>query len=350
MKRFVFILLIVLLPAMPVFGQTEKKGETVNVQEVIFGHLKDSYEWHIITIGNKEISVSLPIIVHSINTGWHIFSSKHLKRGANYEGFQIGKVVEIRPDGTSSRPFDMSYTKIAFAITINSLLLLTIILGVGQWYKKHNTTDIAPDGFVGLIELLVQMVCDNIIKCSIGKDYKRYEPYLLTVFFFILLTNLMGLIPIFPAGANVTGNIAVTLFLSIMTFFAVNIFGNKEYWKDILWPDVPFLMKCPVPLMPVIEIFGIFTKPFALTVRLFANMIAGHSIILALTCVIFIFAKMGTLIVTPMSIVSVLFMVFMNILELLVAFIQAYVFTLLSAVFIGLSRQHYEKKEKVLTK
>ena len=188
------------------------------------------------------------------------------------------------------------------------------------------------------------MIVDDVIKPSVGKDYKRYTPLLLTIFFFILLSNIMGLIPIFPAGANVTGNIAITLTLALVTFFTVNVFGNREYWKEILWPDVPIFLKAPIPLLPFIEIVGIFTKPFALTVRLFANITAGHAIILSLTCVIFITAKMGPFIGTPMTVLSVFFMIFMNFLELLVAYIQAYVFTMLSAVFIGLSRPEEEKK------
>ena len=188
------------------------------------------------------------------------------------------------------------------------------------------------------------MVNDDIIKSCIGKDYKRYAPYLLTAFFFIFLNNLMGLVPIFPGGGNVTGNIAITLVLACMTFLAVNIWGSKEYWREILWPDVPLWLKIPIPIMPLIEIFGIFTKPFALTVRLFANIMAGHSVILALTCIIFITASLGPVLNGSMSVISVLFAVFMNFLELLVAFIQAYVFTMLSAVFIGLSRVEAHKK------
>ena len=145
------------------------------------------------------------------------------------------------------------------------------------------------------------------------------------------------MIPIFPGGANVTGNIAITMVLAVCTFLAVNLFGNREYWKEILWPEVPTWLKVPVPLMPVVELFGIFTKPFALMIRLFANIMAGHSVILALTSLIFITASMGPQVNTSMTVLSIFFSIFMNLLELLVAFIQAYVFTMLSAVFIGLA-------------
>jgi F-type H+-transporting ATPase subunit a len=193
-------------------------------------------------------------------------------------------------------------------------------------------------------------VHDNIIKKCIGKDYRRYAPYLLTAFFFIFFNNVLGLIPIFPEGANLTGNIAVTLVLALCTFIAVNVFGNRAYWKDILWPEVPLFLKAPLPIMPLIEFFGILTKPMALTIRLFANIFAGHCIILALTSLIFLTVAMGPVISGSMTVVSVLFSVFMLCLELLVAYIQAYVFTMLSAVFIGMSRQehHREKTAKVI--
>ena len=148
----------------------------------------------------------------------------------------------------------------------------------------------------------------------------------------------MGLIPIFPGGANVTGNIAITLVLALFTFVIVNIFGTKHYWKDVFWPDVPWWLKVPIPMMPFIEFFGVFTKPFALMIRLFANIMAGHTIILALTCLIFITVSMGLLVNFGMTIVSVLFCAFMNCLELLVACLQAYIFTLLSANYIGLAK------------
>ncbi len=326
--------------------------EPIDVNGIIFEHLKDSYEWHIITVGEKEISVYLPVILYSKLTGWHFFMSSKLKDCDSYEGFHIcqtggiaGKLVEAAPDGSEVKPLDFSLTKVALAIVIDSLILLVIIMSCARWYKKHEPSDVPPKGFIGLIECVSMMIVDDVIKPAVGKEYKRFTPLLLTLFYFILLNNLMGLIPIFPAGANVTGNIAVTLTLALVTFFTVNVLGTKEYWKEILWPDVPMALKCPMPLMPIIELFGIFTKPFSLTVRLFANMTAGHSIILALTCVIFIVARMGPVIGVSMSLVSVLFMIFMNCLELLVAYIQAYVFTMLSAIFIGMSRVREEKKD-----
>ena len=217
-------------------------------------------------------------------------------------------------------------------------MLVAIILGTARWYKKRTPDSPAPKGFVGFMEMFVMMIEDDVIKGCVGKDYKRYSPFLLTAFFFVFINNLMGLIPIFPGGANVTGNIAITLVLALCTFIAVNVWGNKAYWKEILWPDVPTWLKCPVPLMPVVELFGIFTKPFALMIRLFANIMAGHTIILALTCLIFITVSMGLLVNFGMTIVSVLFCAFMNCLELLVACLQAYIFTLLSANYIGLAK------------
>lgn len=348
------VLLCMMGACLPVHASSghADEGEPVNIKEIIFDHIGDAYEWHVATIGDKHISIPLPVIVYSQEKGLNAFLSSHLHHGHSYEGFHIategdykGKVVETLSTGEVKRPMlDLSLTKIAAGIVLNSLLLVTIILCVSRWYRRREASDDAPRGFVGMIEMLIMMVYDGIIKPSVGKDYERYAPYLLTAFFFIFLSNLMGLVPIFPGGANVTGNIAITLVLAICTFIAVNVFGTREYWREVLWPDVPMWMKCPVPLMPVIEIFGLFTKPFALTVRLFANIMAGHSVILALVCIIFVTHSMGALISGSMTVVSVLFTIFMNCLELLVAFIQAYVFTMLSAVFIGMSRvEHHEK-------
>ncbi len=178
-----------------------------------------------------------------------------------------------------------------------------------------------------------------MIKPTLGDRSHKFAPFLLTVFFLILYLNLLGLIVVFPGGANVTGNIAVTLVLAVFTFLATNIFGTKHYWKEIFWPDVPMWLKFPIPIMPLIELFGIFTKPAALTVRLFANMLGGHMIVIVLTLLIFIFAAMGPAVTGGASVVSVIFSVFMLLIDVLVSFIQAYVFTMLSTLFISFGQE-----------
>lgn len=331
-----------------------KSEEAIDVKGIVLGHLADSYEWHITTWGHTHITIPLPVIVHGSDGQWHLFSSSHLSHGESYEGFYIaqsgeheGKIVELNAQGEEVRPLDHSITKTVLALLINSTLLVLIILGTARWYKKRTARTAAPGGFVGLMEMAIMMIHDDLIKSCVGKDYKRYAPYLLTAFFFILVNNLMGLIPIFPGGANVTGNIAITFLLALATFLMTNLFGSREYWKEVFWPEVPTWLKCPVPMMPLIEFVGLFTKPFALMIRLFANMMAGHAVILSLTCLVFVTASMGAAINGTMTVVSVIFCIFMNMLELLVAFIQAYVFTMLSAVFIGLSRveSHHKKEE-----
>lgn len=249
------------------------------------------------------------------------------------------------PDGTTKRPLDLSLTKSVCQIWIVAIILIAVFLSVSRWYKKHDSTSEAPKGFVGAMEMLVMYIHDDVIKACVGeKHYKKYAPYLLTVFFFILVTNLLGLLPIFPGGANVTGNINITFFLALCTMLLVNIFGNKEYWKEIFWPEVPLFLKAyPAPLIPVIELVGVFTKPFALMVRLFANMMAGHAIILSFTAIIFIGWSLNAFLGSGLTLLSFVMMLFMNCLEFLVAFIQAYVFTMLSAVFIGLAHpEHHE--------
>ena len=199
----------------------------------------------------------------------------------------------------------------------------------------------APTGIAALLEPVIVMIENDVIKDAVGPEYRRFSPYLLTAFFFILINNLMGIFPVFPGGANITGNIAVTLVLALFTFFMVNLFGNKHYYKDIIWPDVPIFLKA-IPIMPVIEIIGMFTKPFSLMIRLFANMLAGHIMLLSTLAVIFLTAKMGPVLNGSLSFVSALFGIFLDLLEVLVAFIQAYVFTMLSSVFIGLAHQEPE--------
>ena len=323
-------------------------AEELDMHEYLFGHVTDSYEWHITTIAGKPVSVYLPVIVRSRESGWHCFSSRYIAEGECYKGFRVasesephaGKIVEsVGSDWV--KPFDISITKNVLSLMINSLIVLILVLCSAGWYRRHDALKEVPKGLPGVMEMMVCMVENDIIKECIGKDYKRYSPYLLTAFFFIFINNLMGIVPFFPGGANVTGNIAITLCLAVFTFLAVNIFGNKHYWKEILWPDVPVFLKA-FPLMPLIEIIGMFTKPFSLMVRLFANILAGHFMILGVVAVVFITAKMGVAMNAGLSAIAVFFGVFMDILECLVAFIQAYVFTMLSSVFIGLSRQEPE--------
>ena len=341
--------LVLLLSAAVRPAAAAETGE-VNVSHLVFGHIGDAYEWHIATLGDTEVKIPLPVIVHS-RTGWHVFSSSRLEEGS-YEGLYIaseganeGKIVERAADGTEVRPLDLSITKNVLGLFINSAVLLVILLGCARWYRRHPACETAPGGGVGMIEAVILTIHDDVIKGCIGPDYRRYAPYLLTAFFFVLVNNLMGLLPIFPGGANVTGNIAVTLVLALFTFAFTNLFGSREYWKEIFWPDVPVWLKCPVPMMPVIELFGIFTKPFALMIRLFANIMAGHAAILSLLAIIFITVKAGSAVNGSMTFVAVAFGVFMDALEVLVAFIQAYVFTMLSAVFIGMSRVKHEAGE-----
>ncbi len=349
MKVILFFVFMSLAAASDVFAASAAESEAVpqevNVGEMLFGHIGDSYGWHIMDWNGKHITIPLPCIVRS-STGWHVFMSSKIEHGHEYEGMFLAdegryedKIVEYGPDGGLVRPFDISITKNVASLFFSAILLVSMILGAARWYRKNDAADKAPGGFTGLVEMMVMMVNDDLIKPSIGEhEYKKYAPYLLTAFFFIFISNLLGIVPFFPGGANVTGNIAVTMVLALCTFFAVNVFANRHYWKEILWPDVPLLLKFPIPLMQAIEIFGMFTKPFSLMVRLFANILAGHAMILGLVSVIFVTAKLGPVINGSMTFITMIFGVFMDCLELLVAFIQAYVFTMLSAVFIGLSR------------
>ena len=341
--RSLFLLLLFALLPLAAGAQEKGGGEKLDIPEIVLEHLSDSYEWHIATFGGKSVSIPLPIIVRSSETGqWTFCTAGSLPHNFFFDEQHHGKIYERMADGTTERPLDLSFTKTVAQIWIVVIVLIVVFLSCAKWYKMRDEKSAAPSGFVGMMEMLVMAIYDDVVKASIGeKHFKPYAPYLLTVFFFIFTTNLLGLLPIFPGGANVTGNINITFFLAFCSMVAINLFGNKEYWKDIFWPNVPLFLKAyPVPLMPVIEFFGVFTKPFALMVRLFANMMAGHAIILSFTCVIFLGWSMGY--GMGLNFISVIMMLFMNCLEVLVAFIQAYVFTLLSAVFIGLAHKEEE--------
>ncbi len=320
-------LISLLLQTAAVFQPSE---EDIDVAEIIFEHIGDEYEWHITEWKGKPIAIPLPCIV--IDDGVHVFTAHHAEENG-YTFNENGKLINA---ATGKRPIDISITKNVLSIMMSSLLLLIVILFTARWYKKHDVMQEAPTGLAAAVEPLVMMVHD-IAKENIGPDYRRFSPYLCMAFLWILLNNFLGIIPFFPGGANLTGNIAITLVLALFTFFTVNLHGTKHYYKEIFNPDVPVFLK---PIMPVIEVFSAFMKPVSLTIRLFANMLAGHIMILSMVCVIFIMAKYGPLLGGGMTVVSVLFGVFLDALECLVAFIQAYVFTMLSSIYIGLSRAH----------
>jgi ATP synthase subunit 6 len=310
----------------------------------ILDHVADSHEWHILTKKDgSAVAVYLPVIIYDRASGLHIFSSRKIAEGRTYEGFTIaheganaGKIVHVDTEGhpdESKPPLDFSITKSIFGMIIAAIVLLWLMLSLARSYKKTGIS--APRGIQGILEPVILFIRDDIAVPNIGeKKYARYMPYLLTVFFFILINNLLGLIPIFPFGANVTGNVNVTFVLALCTFLLTQLTANKSHWKHVFAaPGVPIWL---LPIMIPVEIIGLFSKPFALMIRLFANMVAGHIIILSLISLIFIFK---TILLAP---VSVFFVLFMDCIELLVAFLQAYVFTLLSSLFIGMATAEAE--------
>jgi F-type H+-transporting ATPase subunit a len=324
--------------------QVEKKAG-FNAGDFIFDHIKDAYEWHIITWKGHHVSIPLPVIVYSKQSGWNVFSSSRLHHGHEaYNGFRLqpegkykGKIVEEAGDGSVIRPIDISITKNILSLLIGVTIMLLVFISIANRYKK--APDKAPKGLQAWMEPLILFVRDDIAKPAIGEHkYEKYMPFLLTVFFFIWINNMLGLIPLFPGGANLTGNISITLVLAVITFLITTVSGTKDYWVHIInMPGVPWWLKFPIPLMPFIEIMGVFLKPFVLMIRLFANITAGHLIILGFISLIFIFGSMSPIGGYGISVLSVAFSIFMSFIELLVAFIQAYVFTLLSAMYFGMA-------------
>ena len=379
-----FCTVIMLFACQKTFAQTTEGAEAENVEAVaeateeeafdagpfIIEHVIDSYGWHICGEGDKSVTIPLPIILfddgHAV-----VFLSNKLHHGeAAYNGYAMGwgenkgRIVKLEGDlyseytghleeGTSYPchvcKWDISITKNVCALLISLILISCIFLSVAKRYREH--PDEAPSGLQAFVEPVIVFIQDEVITPSLGKNSNKYAPYLLTLFFFIFLNNIMGIIPIFPGGANLTGNIAVTGILALITFFVTTFSSGKEYWKDIFnTPGVPWWLKFPLPIMPLVETIGIFTKPFVLMVRLFANITAGHIITLAFVSLIFIFGQMNPAIGWAVSTVSVFFYIFMGLMELLVAFIQAFVFTLLSAMYIGMAigeEEHEEKAEVV---
>ena len=347
MKKFIFILFSLLLACQ--CTQAGQKSGSFNAGDLILEHLADDHSWHIVTWKDKQISVPLPVILYHDGKLTCFMSSKFRHGQQSYKGFALageelgqdlkGKIVCVDSDGkyTGQRPIDFSITKNVFGIFIVAIIICAIVLNSARSSKRRQ--GLAPKGMQTVTEFLVEFITTDIAIPSIGEGaYMKYINYLLSAFIFIFLCNLMGLFPFFPGGANITGNIAVTLTLALFTFFITQFSTTKQFWKHTVNPDVPVWLKLPVPLMPVLEFIEIFTKPFSLTVRLFANITAGHVIMLSLVCKIFIFGQQNIVLGYGVSIVPLLFSVFMMLIELLVAFIQAYVFTLLSAIYIGMAR------------
>ncbi len=327
-----------LLTPLCLYGGSESSAEEeFSTSKLVMDHIADSHEWHIYTRADgHHVSLYLPVILISRHSGFHLFSSRHISHGKNHRGFHIpeegprkGNIVEeghYSDEGIPYRPVDLSITMNVAAMLVAAFIGLMLFISLGRSYARSGVSE--PRGMQGFFEPIILFVKDEIAAPNIGEHkHERFMPFLLALFFFILINNLLGLIPFIPFGANVTGNISVTLVLALATFTVTQISGNSYYWRHILAnPDVPFWL---IPVMTVIEVVGMIAKPFALMIRLFANVTAGHIIVLSLVSLIFIFRSVW---VSP---ASILFVLFMNCLELLVSFLQAYVFTLLSALFIG---------------
>jgi F-type H+-transporting ATPase subunit a len=340
-----FFFLLLIGTTISSFGQeVQEKTETegkFDASTFILEHIADSHEWYILTKKTGEkVAIYLPVILYSKQKGLDIFSSKKLADGKEYKGYKLeeegdlqGKIVHINAEGvidTDNLPFDFSITKAAIGMLFAAIIGLLLFLSLARSYKKTGISH--PKGIQRFLEPVILFVRDDIAIPNLGHKYEKYMPYLLTAFFFILINNLMGLIPFPPPfGANVTGNIALTFVMATCTFIITQASGNKTYWKHIFAaPGVPFWL---LPIMIPVEIIGLFSKPFALMIRLFANITAGHIVVLSLICLIFIFNSFS---VAP---VAIFFVIFMDFLELLVAFLQAYIFTLLSALFISMAVQ-----------
>ena len=319
---------------------SEGKDKKFEPKDVIMEHISDSHSWPFTLPFVEEKHIPLPVILYT-DKGLDIFSSgKLFPEGTVYNSGQYSykleankiKVVDASgaiDEAASKKVWDFSITRNVVSMFMTLTLLLIVFLSISSSYSKR--VGKAPKGLQSWLEPLIIFVRDDIAIPNMGHKYARFMPLLLTIFFFILINNLFGMIPFFPGGYNLTGNIAVTLTLSLIILFVVNLNGNKHYWKHIFVPNPWWLF----PIMIPVEIVSIFSKPIALMIRLFANITAGHIVILSLISLIFIFK---TVWVSP---VSVGFVVFMDCIELLVAFLQAYIFTLLSSLFIGMAIEEH---------
>jgi F-type H+-transporting ATPase subunit a len=329
--------------------KTIKKQEKVfDANEVIFEHVLDAHQFHFLSYKDKEgevhhVSIPLPVILYSPQKGFSTFMSSAFHHGEHeVNGYRLAgnKIVAVDPD---VKVYDLSLTRNVVQMILALTLLVILLINVAKKYKQGIGTNKAPTGFQNAIEPVITFVRDEVAKPNLGHDYQKYLPYLLTIFFFILINNMFGLV---PGSANVTGNIAFTAVLGVISFIVISVNGNSHYWGHIFNPPVPGGIK---PILVLVEILGVFTKPFALIIRLFANMLAGHIIIICLISLIFIFGGLSAAIGWGFSPISIAFSVFIYLIEILVAFIQAFIFTNLTAVFIGQAiedvHDHHDKHQ-----
>lgn len=337
----IFLLLVSGAVSFAAGSEEEKKvegKEKFDASTFILNHIADSHEWHLFGEGESSVAIYLPVILYDKGSGLHFFSSRNLAHGHVYDGFRLeeegdlkGKIVKVDTAGQvdeNNLPLDFSITKTVVAMLAAALIGLVLFISLARSYKKTGISH--PKGIQGFLEPVVLFVRDDIAIPNLGHKADRYMPYLLTAFTFIIINNVMGLIPFPPPfGGNVTGNIAVTFVLATCTLLITQFSGNKNHWRHVFaTPGVPLWL---LPIMIPVEIIGLFSKPFALMIRLFANIAAGHIVVLSLISLIFIFDSIG------LAPVSMVFVIFMDFMELLVAFLQAYIFTLLSALFISLA-------------
>jgi F-type H+-transporting ATPase subunit a len=325
-------------------GGDPAKAEKFDAGKAILHHIADSHEWHFFTVGHTHVTIPLPVIVYSPQRGLSIFSSSKFHHGeVVHEGYKLDHdhIVPVDASGNvdaSVKVYDFSMTKNVVQMLLAVITLVLIMTSIAKKYAANGANK-APSGLQNAVEPVITFVRDEVAKPNLGHKYQKYLPYLLTVFFFILINNLFGLL---PGAANVTGNIAFTMLLGLVSFIVIMFSTNGHFWGHIFWPPgVPFLVK--LILIPV-ELLGVFIKPAALIIRLFANMTAGHIVILSFVSLIFIFGQMSTVAGWGFSPVSIAFSVFIYVIELLVAFIQAFIFTNLTAVFIGQAMEgdHHE--------
>lgn len=313
-------------------------GGKLNPAEVIIEHISDGHEFHFFSVGEFHATIPLPVILYvpQREKKFEIFLSSRFHHGHDaYNGYRLehGKIYAVKDDGLTKDDavsvYDFSLTRNVVQLFIAAILLIWIMTGIAGKYKKGVGVKTAPGGLQNALEPVITFVRDEVARPNLGKHYEKYMSYLLTVFFFILINNIFGLI---PGSANVTGNIAFTAMLGIISLLVILFSSNAHFWKHIFWPPVPHGVK---PILVPVELLGVFTKPFALIIRLFANMTAGHIIILSFICLIFIFGEMSQALGLGTSPLFVALAVFIYMIEILVAFIQAFIFTNLTAVFIG---------------